>query len=63
MKTQPAVTIQFSGYPLTIVETKKATEKARLIVIKPLPAKTFLQQNSLVDDPRNWDVGWFNNYE
>lgn len=62
MKAQSEATIQFSGYPLSIVETKK--KKAELILVKPLPhLPSSLPKNSIVNDPKNWDVDWFNSYE
>jgi hypothetical protein len=65
MKAQPEATIQFSGYPLSIVEKKPKLVKSELTVIKSvfsLPT-TSIQENSITNDPRNWDVDWFNGYE
>lgn len=64
MKAQSEATIQFSGYPLSIVDTKQKIKKAELIVVKPLPhLQTPLPKNSITNDPANWDVDWFNSYE
>lgn len=61
MKAQSEATM-FSGYPLTAVDTKQ--KKAELIVVKPsemLPLP--LSKISVANDPENWDVDWFSNYE
>jgi hypothetical protein len=64
MKTQHEATIQFSGYPLSIVEIQPTINKVELTVIK---SSRDLQisppKNSIVNDPMNWDVDWFNSYE
>jgi hypothetical protein len=63
MKTQHETPIQFSGYPLIIVETKQEIKKVELTVIKSsTDPQTFSQKNS-VNDPKNWDIDWFNSYE
>ena len=63
MKTQHEATIQFSGYPLSIVETNKNTREIELKVVKHLSFQVANQKNSVADDPKNWDVDWFNSYE
>lgn len=63
MKTQNEATIQFSGYPLSIVETAQKTNKVELTVVKPLPSQISNQKNSIANDPKNWDIDWFNSYE
>ena len=63
MKAQHEATIQFSGYPLSIVENKK-TKQPELVVIKlPSDFKVCSKQNSIANDPKSWDVDWFNSYE
>jgi hypothetical protein len=64
MKAQSEATIQFSGYPLHIVD-KKHPAVTGLMVIKPsaFHQTTFIQKSPISNDPRNWDVNWFNSYE
>ena len=62
MKTQHETTIQFSGYPLSIVREKN--KRAELIVVKsPLLPKKPSIKNSIADDPKNWGIDWFSDYE
>lgn len=64
MKAQSEATIQFSGYPLRIVDTNLKIKKAELIVVKPSETLSpSLLNNSVANDPCNWDVDWFNGYE
>lgn len=64
MKTQPEATIQFSGYPLRIVETNQKTNEVKLSVVKSsFYSQLVLQKNSITNDPKNWDIDWFNSYE
>jgi hypothetical protein len=63
MKAQSEATIQFSGYPLSIVETKQDAKKAELTIVKSLITETSIHQTPIADDPKNWDVEWFNGYE
>lgn len=63
MKTQHETPIQFSGYPLSIVETKQEIKKVELTVVKPLQTQPNHQNKSIANDPNNWDVDWFNSYE
>ena len=64
MKAQQENTIQFSGYPLRIVETNPKIKKAELTVVKSLmDFQISPQKNSITNDPKNWDIDWFNSYE
>jgi hypothetical protein len=64
MKTQQEATIQFSGYPLSIVETKQKIKQFELTVVKPsTDLQTSGKKNSIANDPENWDIDWFNSYE
>jgi len=64
MKTQHEATIQFSGYPLTIVETKQKIKNFGLTAIKPQrDLQISPPKNSIANDPKNWDIDWFNSYE
>jgi hypothetical protein len=64
MKTQHAATIQFSGYTLGTIESKQ-NKNVELTVVKKLSPdlQTPLQNNSMANDPKNWDIDWFNSYE
>jgi len=64
MKTQQEVAIQFSGYPLSIVEINQKRKQIELTVVKPsLNPQDSNSRNSIANDPKNWDVDWFNSYE
>jgi hypothetical protein len=63
MKTQHETTIQFSGYPLSIVENKQKIKQVELTIVKPSLHEVSLQKNSITNDPKNWDIDWFNSYE
>lgn len=63
MKTQHEATIQFSGYPLSVVETKQKINKVEQTIVRPLLLKVSNQKNSITNDPKNWDLDWFNSYE
>ena len=65
MKAQSETTIQFSGYPLHVVDKKQAPFKAELMLVKlsGFHQTTFIQKSPITNDPRNWDVNWFNGYE
>lgn len=57
-------TIQFSGYPLRVVEMKPAHSKAELFIVPPAQNfQTSLQKNEITNNPNNWDERWFTNYE
>jgi hypothetical protein len=62
MKTQQEATIQFSGYPLSIVETQ-TSKKVELTVVKPSAEQINDTKSSIANDPKNWDIDWFNSYE
>jgi len=64
MKDHSQAAIQFSGYPLNIVEPKKKTT-VKLWVIKPVVyvLTILIQQNTISNDPHNWDEDWFGGYE
>lgn len=64
MKTQHEATIQFSGYPLSIVETQQKIKNFELTAIKPQrDLQISSPKNSMANDPKNWDIDWFNSYE
>jgi hypothetical protein len=63
MKTQHKTPIQFSGYPLSIVKSSQEIKKIELTAIKPSSIQPYNQKNSIVNDPKNWDIDWFNSYE
>lgn len=64
MKTQQEATIHFSGYPLSIVELTQKTKKSEPAVIKSITDLHISStKNSIANDPKNWDVEWFNSYE
>lgn len=66
MKDQSQAAIQFSGYPLRIVEPKQKTRQEKSLMAVP-PATdlktTFIQANKISNDPLYWDLTWFNCYE
>jgi hypothetical protein len=57
--------IQYSGYPLSIADLKqKPKKKGEMAVVKTANDQTsFVQENNISNDPKNWDLTWFNNYE
>jgi hypothetical protein len=66
MKSQSEATIQFSGYPLNVVEKKQKFQRTELIVIRSSvfnQTTISIQRNPLSNDPGNWDLDWFNGYE
>ena len=63
MKTQHETPIQFSGYPLSIVEKTQKIKKAELTVVKPSPELILNSKEAIANDPDNWDIDWFNSYE
>lgn len=63
MKTQIETTIQFSGYPLSIVEPEEKNKKAELTIVKSSASIPASQKTSPANDPKNWDVDWFSGYE
>ncbi len=66
MKDQSEAAIQYSGYPLTIVQLKAKQIQPKLTLIKPEinhRQTTVIQENKITNDPKSWDDGWFNGYE
>lgn len=64
MKTQHETTIQFSGYPLRMVETDQKSKQHKLRVVKSFTELSpSSQKNYIANDPKNWDIDWFNSYE
>jgi hypothetical protein len=64
MKTQHESPIQFSGYPLTVVDEVPKGLKNELTVVKSLAPAALATANELpANNPQNWDVDWFNSYE
>jgi hypothetical protein len=64
MKTQHEATIQFSGYPLRIVETDHKSKQFKLMAVKfSTDSPLSPQKNYIGNDPKNWDIDWFNSYE
>ena len=66
MKDQSGAAIQYSGYPLTIVQLKVKPRQTKLTLIKPEVnhrQTTSIQENKITNDPKSWDDNWFNGYE
>jgi len=63
MKAQSEATIQFSGYPLSIVEKKPRLKSELTVVRSTNNHQTGVNTNAIANDPKNWDVDWFNGYE
>lgn len=65
MKAQSQAAIQFSSHPLTITEKQEWKPFSNLIVaaLKPPDQTNSSEQNKPGDDPADWDINWFNNYE
>ncbi len=64
MKAQSEATIQFSGYPLSIVEKElKSLQLPEVTIIKLQPEKQSSLKKKITDDPKNWDENWFGSYE
>jgi hypothetical protein len=63
MKNQSGALLYFSGYPLRIANAKpqksKGTKSNLSIIKSPGP----LKKHNMANDPKNWDEGWFCNYE
>ena len=58
-----AIPIQYSGYPLSVADLTKQ-QKSALTIVKTLNQETtFVQENEITNDPVNWDLNWFSNYE
>ena len=66
MKQRSQSAIQYSGYPLSVIEKKQAVIKTSVVQMprsQGLAPTTFIQKNQISNDPRNWDVNWFGSYE
>jgi hypothetical protein len=64
MKAQHETTIQFSGYPLAIVDERPSSAKPELTVIKRAnDTVRSSPKDSITNDPDKWDIDWFNSYE
>jgi hypothetical protein len=68
MKDLSQAAIQFSGYPLSIADLKPKSRQAKLTAIKSMvnhPRTSFqiFPESRITNDPKNWDVNWFNGYE
>ncbi|MGZ8543973.1 MAG: hypothetical protein ACXWV0_01695 [Flavisolibacter sp.] len=66
MKDRSQSAIQYSGYPLAVIEKKQAVIKTSVVVLSRPSGHaqtTFIQKNQISNDPRNWDVNWFGSYE
>ena len=64
MKNSSTAAIQFSGYPLTIADSKKMRPPGLVAIKKEVnQLTTSIQKNKITNDPRNWDENWFNGYE
>jgi len=63
MKTQHEATIQFSGYPLRIVETPQKPKQFELMIVKSSTDWQLSSLKNIANDPKNWDIDWFNSYE
>jgi len=64
MKNRSEALLYFSGYPLTIANEKNQTKeiKRKLFVIKPA-IRTALPKTDIANNPKDWDISWFCNYE
>lgn len=64
MKTQQEATIHFSGYPLSIVEPMQKNKKSEPAVMKSIiDLPISFTKSTIANDPKNWDIDWFNSYE
>jgi hypothetical protein len=66
MKDQSGAAIQYSGYPLTIVQLKEKSRAPKLTLIRPEVnhrQTISIQENKITNDPKSWDDNWFNGYE
>ena len=62
-QSRAAIPIQYSGYPLSVADLKKQ-QISPLTLVKTINQETtFVQENEITNDPGNWDLTWFNNYE
>ncbi len=66
MKDRSQSAIQYSGYPLSVIENKTPVIKpavVRMPVTQTHTQTTFIQKNQISNDPINWDLNWFGCYE
>jgi hypothetical protein len=65
MKHSANELLYFSGYPLKLAKEEPIAEKntkAILVVVKqPIAVPNTIKE--ITDDPLNWDLNWFSNYE
>jgi hypothetical protein len=65
MKHSANELLYFSGYPLKLAKEELIDEKTTkpiLVVIKqPVLIPETIKE--ITDNPLNWDLNWFNNYE
>jgi hypothetical protein len=59
MKKKSGNLLQFSGYPLRLVANPTETRHPKASVVK-IPKQ---EKEDPANNPRNWDAGWFSNYE
>ena len=62
MKKESGSLIQFSGYPLRVAASTADKQKPSLASLKKPGSKNGYKED-FVNNPRNWDTGWFTNYE
>ncbi|HEU0111754.1 MAG TPA: hypothetical protein VFQ73_12830 [Flavisolibacter sp.] len=65
MKTSQGALLQFSGYPLRIAENssaQKEVKKPKLTIVKK-DSGVLPEKESITNNPQNWDLSWFCNYE
>jgi hypothetical protein len=65
MKSQSQA-LQFTGYPLCVVEIKQKPKKlSSLSVVKDETSKETQPnpKSKVANDPQNWDEQWFSSYE
>lgn len=66
MKIRSEYAMQFSGYPLTVVEEKIEARTSPVIRLAPkdhFNLTKFIQSNAVTHDPKYWDHEWFASYE
>ncbi|GEM_PF-1493771 len=64
MKNLSGALLHFSGYPLRVANEhneKTRGTKSGLSVLKS-PKRTSIR-NDIANNPKNWDISWFGNYE
>jgi hypothetical protein len=65
MKHSANESLYFSGYPLKVAKEEAIVDnntKAILVVVKP-PISIQRAIKDITDNPLNWDLNWFSNYE